>query len=63
MYWNEFYMYKRTKSTKGNNEETKRREESLTITRPKGRKTCGFFTREIFFSELNISAHKYEGSN
>lgn len=37
-------MYKRTKSTKGNNEETKRREESLTITRPpKGRKTCGFF--------------------
>lgn len=48
MYWNEFYMYKRTKSTKGNNEETKRKEESLTITRPKGRKTCGFFTREIY---------------
>lgn len=43
MYWNEFYMYKRTKSTKGNNEETKRKEESLTITRPKGRKT-----REIY---------------
>lgn len=48
MYWNEFYMYKRTKSTKGNNEETKRKEESLTITRPKGRKTFGFFTKEIY---------------
>lgn len=57
-------MYKRTKSTKGNNEETKRREESLTITRPpKGRKLAGFFIEKFIFSELNISADKYEESN
>lgn len=63
MYWNEFYMYKRTKSTNGNNEETKRKEQSLTITRPKGRKTCGFLLEKFIFSELNISADKYEESN
>lgn len=49
MYWNEFYMYKRIKSIKGNNEEIKCREESLMIIRLKGRKICGFFIREIYF--------------
>lgn len=49
MYWNEFYMYKRIKSTKGNNEEIKCKEESLMIIRLKGRKICGFFIREIYF--------------
>lgn len=49
MYWNEFYMYKRIKSIKGNNEEIKCKEESLMIIRLKGRKICGFFIREIYF--------------